>query len=321
MFHSWIKFEMAPIAAPSATATTLLTHAFATAPGSKQDQHTKVNVTEALKIYQLSFTKRKLLAKGPLVRIVDAEDNHVINMPIPLFRATSIKEQQLLATGSNTIKLLVGLDVQMVKDLVQHLKDVTTCNPHAKDIRSYKSTYRDIQICSAADTLGMTLYTQHIFNWYWAHLGTCQLPGYDDIDAFTAIETPIGDNIFRKAVTLMAKLDLEGRIPDPEDYAAYLATNERFRIAVTEAKNRKQRHLHWVTRQARREQADAFQGSAHDQNSKERAKYPKEKAVKEQAKWGSNKKNEAAVRAPVTGKRAKGLDGFAWRICGVNLVV
>jgi hypothetical protein len=87
-----------------------------------------------------------------------------------------------------------------------------------------------------------------LIDWYWVRLRTGDLPGYADLDTFTAVRTPLGDAIFRKAVNVLAKLDFEGKIPDPEEYQAYLRCNERFRVAVKKAEASGPTSAHRATR-------------------------------------------------------------------------
>jgi hypothetical protein len=91
---------------------------------------------------------------------VDGSDKVVIEMPLALFRVTSNKKE-LLTNGATTIKLPSSIDdLDIVKDLVQHLKNLTTWREYARELRSYGSTYKDLQLCSAGDFLGMSAYTQ-----------------------------------------------------------------------------------------------------------------------------------------------------------------
>ena len=188
-----------------------------------------------------------------------------------------------LGVEASIIKLPANLEVQVVKDIIQHFKDLTTWNKFAKDLRSYRSTYRDIQLCSAADFLGMTAYTQHIFNWYWARLSSGYIPDYADIDAISAARTPLRDDIFRKIVNAIAKLDREGKIPDPEDYEAYLKANERFGVAVDEAKKKMQKHEAYADKKNRLAAQAELQEEAAKMMHHQRQKQSKEKAANQQA--------------------------------------
>jgi hypothetical protein len=308
-------------AAPPTAAAAILTNAFVTAPGPKKQQGAEIETVNAAKIYTLSFGDRKLLGKGPKLQIVDAEGNFVTDMPIALFRATSTKKELAAnITGSEVlpIKLPANLEPQMVKDLVQHLKNLTTWNKFAKDLQSYKSTYEDLHLCSAADYLGMTLYTQHIFNRYWALLRSETLPNYEDISAISAVQTPAGETLFRKIVNALAKLDVENAIPDPEDYSAYLGTNERFRVAVEAAKIKMQKHLDWVEKKTQRETEAKHQGDADKTGYQNR-----------QAKWDAQKKKDAELAQRVQAKMAEPGKkkwtveeaGYLRRVRGINVPI
>jgi hypothetical protein len=141
-----------------AAAPTPSSNAFVTTTGHKNDNDTSAG--DASNIYKLPFGDRKLLAAGPKIQIVDSSEKVVIEMTLALFQMTSIKKE-LITNGATTIKLPPGIDdLDVVKDLVQHLKDLTTWKEHGRELRSYGSTYRDLQLCSAGDFLGMGAYTQ-----------------------------------------------------------------------------------------------------------------------------------------------------------------
>jgi hypothetical protein len=142
----------------SAAAPTPSSNASVTTTGRKNDMVTSAG--DAGKIYKLPFGDRKLLATGPNIQIVDGSNKVVIEMPLALFRVTSDKND-LITNGATTIKLPPKIDdLGVVKDLVQHLKDLTTWKEHGRDLRSYSSTYKDLQLCNAGDFLGMDVYTQ-----------------------------------------------------------------------------------------------------------------------------------------------------------------
>jgi hypothetical protein len=302
-----VQQDKKDVAPSSSSATNILTSAFVTAPGLKKaKQESETMTANAGKIYSLSHADRCLLGKGPKVQIVDSEDNPVTEMSIALFRAISTKKEMVAGPDPVVIKLPANLEVRMVQDLIEHFKNITSWNKYAKDLRPYEApgTYEDIQLCSAADYLGMMMYTQHIFNRYWALLRSERLPAYTDIDAFTAVQTPLGDNLFRKVVNTLAKLDLENKIPDPEDYNVYLESNERFAHAVTEAKTKMQKHLDWVERKSKRETESKLQHEADKIVYQQRQQQAEEREQKEQAKWDAQKKKDAELAARVQAKLA-----------------
>ncbi|KAI4651770.1 hypothetical protein J4E93_001966 [Alternaria ventricosa] len=319
-------------AAPSPNAkANLLASAFVTAPGSKKAMKESENkMGDVAKIYELSHADRKILATGPKVQFVDSENAPVAEMPVALFRAISIKKE-MVAGPDPVIKLPVGLEVQMVQDLITHFNEITTWKKFAKEIHPYKApgAYEDLQLCSAADYLGMMAYTQRIFNRYWALIRAERLPEYSDIDAFSIIQTPIGENLFRKVVNKLAQAELEGKIPDPEDYAAYLVHNERFGLAVTEAKEKMQKHHDYVERTAKREANAKQKNDAEQMWSQQRKLTQKEKAEKDKAKWEAARKTEAELAARVQAKQAAPGPkkwtveeaGYLRRVRGINVPV
>ena len=175
----------------------------------------------------------------------------------------------------------------------------------------------------------MSLYTQHIFNWYWVRLRSGHLPSYADIDAVTSVRTPQGDSIFHKVVQAVVTMDMEGEIPDPEDYQAYLETNERFRAVVEEAKVKVQNHRDFMERKKRREEVAARQGEAAAEQYKVPVKAQKERKAREQARWDEKKKAEAELAARVkakmtqSGKKQWKTDEAAYmrRVYGKNVSV
>lgn len=235
---------------------------------------------------------------------MDTNNKFVADISLALFRATSMKkdDDELLIQNRTVIKLPAGLEVQVVKDLVQHLKNVCTWMKYAKDIHTYESTYEDVQLCSAAEYLGMTIYTQHIFNWYWARLSAGDLPGYEDIDAFSAVKTPLGDKLLVKAAQSLAKLDFENQIPDPGNFKAYLTTNNRFSAAVYQEKAKLLRQKDWEERKIKREQA-ALRQKTIDANHRRKVQDEEAKQkAKQQAKWDAKKKEDSALAARVKAK-------------------
>ncbi|KAI4619297.1 uncharacterized protein J4E87_007547 [Alternaria ethzedia] len=309
----------------------LLASAFVTAPGPKKAmKETENKMGEVAKIYELSHADRRVLATGPKVQIVDSKNAPVAEMPIALFRAVSDKKE-MVAGPDPVIKLPAELEVRMVKDLILHFNEITTFKKFAKEIRPYGApgAYEDLQLCSAADYLGMMAYTQRIFNRYWALIRAERLPEYSDIDAFSTVQTPMGENLFRKVVTKLAQAELDGKIPDPEDYAAYLVHNERFGLAVTEAKEKIQKHLKYLEGKAKWE-ANAKQKTDADQMwSQQRKENEKEKAQKDKAKWEAARKTEAELAARVQakwvqpGKKHWTAEeaGYLRRVRGINVAI
>ena len=324
------KDTKAAAPAPNAKAN-LLASAFVTAPGSKKAmKETENKMGDVAKIYELSHADRRVLATGPKVQIVDSKNAPVAEMPVALFRAVSIKKE-MVAGSDPVIKLPAKLDVRMVQDLIKHFNEITTFKKFAKELHPYAApgTYEDIQLCSAADHLGMMAYTQRIFNRYWALIRAERLPEYSDIDAFSTVQTPMGENLFRKVVTKLAQAELDGKIPDQEDYAAYLEHNERFGLAVTEAKEKIQKHLKYLEGKAKWEANAKQKNDAEQMWSQQRKLNEKEKAEKDKAKWEAARKAEAELAARVQakwvqpGKKHWTAEeaGYLRRVRGINVAI
>ncbi|KAG9191308.1 hypothetical protein G6011_09396 [Alternaria panax] len=275
-----------PTASPTA-ASSILTNAFVTFHGSNvRLKEADVKAVDACKIYPLSFGDRKLLSKGPKVQIIDHEGSFITDMPIALFRATSTKEMVAGTLGSPS----------------RESSSLPQTSIISRDLHSYRATYWDLQLCSAADFLGMNVYTQHLFNWYWARLSSSYLPDYADIDAISAIQTPVGDTFFRKVMNGMAKLDHERQTPYPQDFEAYSKSNGRFGLAVEEAKKKMQKHQACVNKNNRMDAEAEHQEEADKLMYQQRQKQLKQKAATWQAKWDVQKKKDAELAARVKAK-------------------
>jgi len=304
----------------------MLINAFVSVPGGKSPSDAQNDIS----IYSLSYADRKLLAKGPKMHIRDSWCHLDIELPLALFHATSTKKDLVTTNTVNQrseIALPDNLDSEMVIELVQHLKNLVTWKQHPRMLSSYKSTYKDLQLCSVGEYLGMKIYTQHIFNWYWARIRSGHLPSYADIDAFTAVETPVGESLFKKLVNYIAKLDFENRIPDPVEYKEYSQSNQRFGTAVALARAKIQAHFDYLDRKNREEAEAARQAAFTAERNKVRIKAAKDKAAQEKAKWDEKKKVEADLAARVktkmtsSGKKVWKPDeaGYIRRVYGKNV--
>ncbi|KAI0590617.1 hypothetical protein TUN199_04053 [Pyrenophora tritici-repentis] len=298
------NIERIPAASPTA-ASTMLTEAFVTTLGRNSPSDAESQASNTISIYNLSFADRKILAKGAQVHICDHQGITICQLPHALFRAISTKKE-LVKPGNQPgiITLPENLDELMIINLIQHFMDLVTWKQHARMLPSYESTYHDLQTCSVGEYLGMKMYTQHIFNWYFASISSGHLPGYSDIDAFTYVRTIPGEALFQKLVNFVAKLDFEDSIPDPEDYQEYLQTNQHFREAVAVAKAKRQAYFVYLERKNREEAAAAERAANIAEKNKARVKMAKDKAAQSKAKWEEKKKAEAELAARVKAKMA-----------------
>jgi hypothetical protein len=185
-------------------------------------------------IYDIPFEDRQLLGRGPRVHVVDHRGDVVTEMPLALFRALSTK-RDILVASDNSIRLPRVMDSHVVNYLFQHLIEVI-CEERPGKLQWYSTVYEDLQLCSIADYLEMTIYTQRLVNIYLSAANADQLPEYDDLIAYANVETSLGKKIFRKVVDTLVRYENEGKIDDKKEYASYLQSHKRIRNAVAEAR-------------------------------------------------------------------------------------
>jgi len=89
-----------------------------------------------------------------------------------------------------------------------------------------RSHLENLQVCNAAEALGMRMYTRHIADYYKKMAKKSEMP-YDLVSIISTMNTSIGRLLFGEVAEAMGAASFEGRIPDLGQLTAYLATDSR----------------------------------------------------------------------------------------------
>jgi hypothetical protein len=128
------------------------------------------------------------------------------------------------------------------------------------------SAFSDIEklhVCSAAEFMGMKMYTQNLLTGLFsiAKSADNKPTSYAFIDAVTHINTVVGRDLLNAAAITLANVSWSSKIRDPARFAAYLKTNIALDNAIyrihskmeaTIAKH-EQSHKDFLLRQSRRD--------------------------------------------------------------------
>lgn len=254
--------------------------------------------------------KRQALALGRVVQIQDHDDNYITDIPFRLFKAASA--QPGLVTNSKISKIVVPEHVSHngVIDLVARMKMFTTT---ADDIVAMNDTTRDLELCAAAEALGMDEYTQNLFNVYFARVNS-KIPDAKNINAITAAHTPCGNSLFNRMAYHISDKLWNDDFPMSEAFQQhYLPTNPRLSDAINawfaqweaEALRRAQREERHHQREERRRQKKEYEQRAierQDRLEKDR----KDKNAQVQAALKDQGEKEAKVKASMLEKKRTG---------------
>jgi hypothetical protein len=181
----------------------------------------------------LGRKKRGLLANGATVELRTHDGSQLVTqLPYALFTVVS-EEVNLLEKFDDWyyICLPTYLIPAAIKDLVSRIVHFT--NPSV-DVVAMESTgilFNDLNIASAAEYLGMTSYTQRIFNQHWKRLMET-LPSPADINAICKVDTPLAEKLLNVIAYNMAKLSRAGKLPNTTAFDEELIENSRFGAAV-----------------------------------------------------------------------------------------
>jgi hypothetical protein len=176
---------------------------------------------------------RGLLAHGTVVDIVTHDGSEVVaSLPFALFAALS-SSPNIVSQVSDTPRITLPTYILPVsiKDLISR---ITPFSDPSFDINPMSSTgdfFKDLHIASAAQFLGLTLYTQPMFNTHFRALKS-HTPSPSAITAISAVRTPIGNNLFATITHDLATLYWDNALPDPAAFDAYCEVNTRVRDAV-----------------------------------------------------------------------------------------
>ncbi|EAT77915.1 hypothetical protein HBI56_191840 [Parastagonospora nodorum] len=179
----------------------------------------------------LGRQKRGSFARGPKVEIRAHDGQVLASLPLALFSALSTVENLVLKDKSVFyVTCPEYLLVVAVKDLIARITPLANPNLDVMAMDTTNNLFKDIHIASAAEFLGLTAYTQRMFNAHWHLIKTC-LPSQDLINLLTTIHTPLGDKLLDIIALRMAKHSWAGDYNDSE-FEEYLAENSRFDAMV-----------------------------------------------------------------------------------------
>jgi hypothetical protein len=95
-----------------------------------------------------------------------------------------------------------------------------------------EATSDNLQLCNAAEALGMPIYVQYIVSYY-TRLARNNEISYKIIDIVSNMDSKPGRTIFAEIVRTLGIASVEGRMPDSDGFTAYLASNARFHDVIT----------------------------------------------------------------------------------------
>ncbi|KAF2249240.1 hypothetical protein BU26DRAFT_564897 [Trematosphaeria pertusa] len=301
--------------APEGPTTSALNNAFLTVKkmGKAKKNTPNTEPVDLKDIREMSLADRALLCKGRRVKIFAGND-FIVDLPQALLLMTSINGPKLLC-GGNTIVLPTGTDKDGVIRLVKYLDNIARSPKKPSRIAAKLETFEDLSTCAAAQLLGMEKYTANIMNLYWAWFAN-SLPDYDDLDAIMCFPTS-HTRLFDLVASQLASLVRDDQVPDPEDFAVYLANNARLadkiadinKKAAAKARReaaRERRRKEFEACQQRREEAEARRA----EDEARRLKAQKEREAKDKAFWEDKKKTEKELEARVQEKMRKGAKAF-----------
>jgi hypothetical protein len=249
---------------------------------------------------QMDRATRMKLTTGKLIEIVDAKGEKVMDFPLALFKAATIKQELVV---DDIVILDDDLDVEHAYRFLSLIMKIPRM-PFVAVIGQTENTEAGLFLHSAAEYLGMASFTQAIFDLYFKRVNTT-IPTFENIEAIGRVRTPPGNKLFKQMVYNIGVKYYEGNIPNREGFEKYPATQPRLHDAVTEVAQRKHKA---ITRQAKQKSSkNAFV-------ERERRREEKERRAQEEcynqeyrkAKAEERQKNEAAVRASMLQKKSTG---------------
>ncbi|CAO2653340.1 Nn.00g027510.m01.CDS01 [Neocucurbitaria sp. VM-36] len=285
----------------------------------------------------LGLRHRAWLVHGTVVDFVDnqgqgiMEGSKVLQMPRPLFEAVSSKPE-LVVEGK--IAIAADLHIPSVKFLVACMNSLVS-RPRVNDLSIRNDTFRDVQLCSAADALGMGTFTQRIFDTYFKRFNSV-VPTAANIDAITSIRTHQGNKLFSQMAHTIAKKLWENEFKNGEGFKQhYLPSNPRLADAISEwmakFEQKATRQADYEKRQAARLERERKAAEA-DQRNKERlaeaAALKKGKELAIAKKLAEQEAKEKVAGASYREKKRNGVKVFtfaearyAWKYDGVRVPV
>jgi hypothetical protein len=200
---------------------------------------------------------RGLLAHGAAVDIFTHDGSETVaSLPLALFTALSSSPNIVSqVSGTPRITLPTYILPVSIKDLISRITPFSDPSFNISPMSSTGNLFKDLHIASAAHFLGLTLYTQPMFNTHFRALKS-RTPSPSAISAISAVRTPVGNNLFATITHDLATLYWDNALPDPAAFDAYCEVNTRVRDAVDAlcAKwESDERRVHVVKQQAKQQ--------------------------------------------------------------------
>jgi hypothetical protein len=176
---------------------------------------------------------RGLLAHGAAVDILTHDGSKTVaSLPLALFTALSSSPNIVSqVSGTPRITLPTYILPVSIKDLISRITPFSDPSFNISPMSSTGNLFKDLHIASAAHFLGLTLYTQPMFNTHFRALKS-RTPSPSAITAISAVRTPVGNNLFATITHDLATLYWDNALPDPAAFDAYCEVNTRVRDAV-----------------------------------------------------------------------------------------
>jgi hypothetical protein len=176
---------------------------------------------------------RGLLAHGAAVDIFTHDGSETVaSLPLALFTALSSSPNIVSqVSGTPRITLPTYILPVSIKDLISRITPFSDPSFNISPMSSTGDLFKDLHIASAAHFLGLTLYTQPMFNTHFRALKS-RTPSPSAITAISAVRTPVGNNLFATITHDLATLYWDNALPDLAAFDAYCEVNTRVRDAV-----------------------------------------------------------------------------------------
>ena len=156
-------------------------------------------------------------------------------MPWRLFQTVSTETANVDTRVPSRIEMHLPADIgqEPFKVLVSWMLESTS----AKRVANFQRTdsfASDLALVRAAKLLGMHIYVQRLFDYYWAYIKN-NLPTYAEMDVIDGLALDKNDSLFRCLVGRLAHLRLTKKIEDGEGLRRFLEGRRRLERAVEEA--------------------------------------------------------------------------------------
>ena len=189
---------------------------------------------ENVDIRTLSQIDRQGLTKGIGIRIYcDARWSFVV--PWRLFQAVSIKAKLVDMRNPTALEFALpkNIDQSPFKVIVKWLVEAANFK-EVPQLRGTDSFLDDLALIRAGKILGMDVYVQPIFNYYWAYIKN-HLPTYEELDTIVFLALSSDDPFLNCTARRLAYLTLKDEIPDPENMENYMHAHPLLGQAVDTA--------------------------------------------------------------------------------------